>query len=315
MSSKRNEIIEWLLQGDASVRYQVARDLLQEEKNALHRSRQEIHQSGWCKRLIDLWDPVSKRWGGGVYSPKWISTTYTMLDLKNFCLDPSLDCYQQAATLLIEELPVDQRPKSKYPLDLCICGMLLNLCCYGTLDHPGINPIVDVLLDYHMKDGGWNCSLDQNPQHSSLHTTMNVLEGLLEYERNGYTYRLDELQAAVEKAHQFILCHRLYKSDKTGQVIKKSFTMLSYPPRWRYDVLRALDYFRYAGVPYDERMDDALTLLLGKRRKDGTWPVQQKYPGLIHFDYEKTGGSSRINTVRALRVLAYYDRMSFSDTD
>lgn len=306
MNIKIDEIINWLMEGDASIKYQVSKDLLHEDRIVYERYYQDIYKSGWCKKLIDLWNPITKKWGEGIYGPKWISTTYTMLDLKNFCIDPSLDCYQQAATLLIEKLQVDQRPRSEYPLDLCICGMLLNLCCYGKLRHPSINTIVDTLLYYHMDDGGWNCLLSHSPHHSSLHTTINVLEGFLEYEQNNYDYRLDEIQEKMSKAHEFILSHRLYKSDKTGKVINKSFTMLSYPPRWKYDVLRVLDYFRKANVPYDERLDDAIELLKDKQRKDGTWPVQQKYPGRVHFDYEKTGSSSRINTLRALRVLEFY---------
>lgn len=298
--------IDWLMKGDPSIRYQVSKDLLYEDENAHEKYRNDIHQTGWGKALIDLWNPETKRWGNGIYSPKWISTTYTMLDLKNFGINPNLEVYHEAAKLLIDEMWVKRSPEKVYPLDLCICGMLLNLCCYGKLDQFAIPGIVDTLLEYHMEDGAWNCAIGHHPHHSSLHTTMNVLEGFLEYEQNGYTYQLNEIKKAVNEAHEFILSHRLYKSDKTGEVIKKSFTMLSYPPRWKYDILRALDYFTKRGVTYDSRMDDALDLLVSKRRKDGTWPVQQKYSGLVHFDYEKTGGPSRINTVRALRVLAFY---------
>lgn len=298
--------IDWLMNGDPSIRYQVSKDLLHEDREIYEKYRNTIHQIGWGKSLIDLWNPVSYRWSDAIYSPKWVSTTYTMLDLKKFGIDPSLDIYQKSANLLIDDMWVNRDPKKIYPLDLCICGMLLNLCCYGKLQHFAINAIVDTLLEYHMDDGAWNCALNHNPHHSSLHTTINVLEGFLEYEQNGYTYRLDEIKQTVHSAHEFILAHHLYKSDKTDEVISKSFTMLSYPSRWKYDILRAFDYFANFGVTYDPRMDSALDILVSKRRKDGTWPVQQKYSGLVHFDYEKTGGSSRINTLRALRVLNFY---------
>jgi len=302
------DTIKWLMDGDISVKYFVSKDLLREDKSVYEKYQQEIHKTGWVKRLIDLRDVEAKMWGGGIYGPKWISTTYSMLDIKNFGVDPTLEFYQQSAKLLIDELWVNRSPKKEFPLDLCICGMLLNLCCYGKLAHSAINLIVDLLLDYHMEDGAWNCALVHNPHHSSLHTTINVLEGFLEYKNNGYTYRIDEIDKAVKDAHEFILCHRLYKSDKTGDVIYKAFTMLSYPPRWKYDILRAMDYFAKYGVEYDERMDDAMEIIKKKQRKDGTWPVQQKYSGLIHFDYEKTGSASRINTVRVLRVLKTYGK-------
>lgn len=301
------DLIKWLMEGDPSIKYQTSKYLLCEDKSIYEKYQQDIHKSGWGKRLVDLWDPKTKRWGGGIYSPKWVSTTYTMLDIKNFGIDPNLDCYQQSAVLLVDELWVNRSPKKVYPLDLCICGMLLNLCCYGSVMHPALNAIVDTILDYLMDDGAWNCALYEHPHHSSLHTTINVLEGLLEYKNNGYDYRLDEIKKAVSSAHEFILCHRLYKSDKTGEVINKAFTMLSYPPRWRYDILRALYYFVKSDVPYDERMSDAIQVLKNKQRKDGSWPVQQKYSGRVHFDFEKTGGPSKINTLRALQVLNKYD--------
>lgn len=300
------DIIKWLMEGDASVKYFASKDLLCEHKDVYTKYRNEIHKSGWVKSLIDLQDENTFMWGRGIYSPKWISTTYTMLDIKNFGVDSSIGCYQRSAKLLLDELWINRSPKREYPLDLCICGFLLNLCCYGKINHDALNDIVDLLLDYHMADGAWNCDLGHKPHHSSLHTTINVLEGFLEYKRNGYTYRIDEIDKAVDDAHEFILNHRLYRSDKTGEVIKKSFTMLSYPFRWKYDILRVLDYFREYGIGYDERMADAINLLKKKQRKDGTWPVQQKYSGLVHFDYEKIGGASRINTVRAKRVLKAY---------
>lgn len=301
------DIINWLNEGDATIQYFVSKDLLNEDESKYKNIQSRMNKSGWVKQLIDLRDNKTGMWGGGIYGPKWISTTYTMIDIKNFGIDPSLQWYTQSAKLLLEELWVNYSPKKEFPLDLCICGFLLNLCCYGCIEHDAINDIVDLLLDYQMHDGAWNCDLVHKPHHSSLHTTINVLEGFLEYKQNGYTYRLDEIEKQVADAHEFMLCHRLFKSDKTGGVINKAFTMLSYPARWKYDVLRAMDYFVKYGVDYDERMADAIEVIKKKQRKDGTWPVQQKYSGRIHFDYEKTGSSSRINTVRVLRVLKKYD--------
>lgn len=298
-----DEIKAWLMDGDPSIQYLLHKDILKLPHEEYQKAMEE---KGWVKDLIDLWDKKSAQWGKGIYGPKWISTTYTMLDLKSFEVSPDLVCYQASAKLLMNELVVNRKPKSDYPMDLCICGMLLNLCCYAKIENKNLYDAVDAILNYHMKDGAWNCRLAKHPNHSSLHTTINVLEGLLEYKNQGYSYRLDEINEQMSSAHEFILQHHLYLSDRTGEVIKKQFTMLSYPPRWKYDILRALDYFRKAKVPYDSRMDHALELLKRKRTKEGLWPVQQKYAGLVHFDYEQTGKPSRINTLRAIRVLNTY---------
>ena len=118
--------------------------------------------------------------------------------------------------------------------------------------------------------------------------------------------RLEELQAAQAQSQAFLLQHKLFRSDHTGEVIDKKWLMLSYPSRWKYDILRALDYFQSAKVAYDPRMQDALDVLKSKQRKDHTWPVQAKHPGQTHFDMEQTGSPSRWNTLRALRVLKHF---------
>jgi hypothetical protein len=137
-----------------------------------------------------------------------------------------------------------------------------------------------------------------------------VAEGISEYIRQGYRYRRKELQNAEEASREFILKHCLYKSDRTGKIIDKKMLMLSYPSRWRYDILRGLDYFRLADVGYDGRMNDALAVLLKKRKADGTWPLQARHPGQAHFEMEQTAASSRWNTLRALRVLKHFGRES-----
>jgi hypothetical protein len=162
-------------------------------------------------------------------------------------------------------------------------------------------------LREQLDDGGFNCNTNRMEVfHSSVHTTISVLEGIQEYHANGYTYQLQPLLTAAEKAREFLLMHRLYRSDRTGEIIDKKYLMLSYPSRWRYDILRALCYFQTAGAPYDPRLEDALDVLTKKRRKDGTWPVQAKHPGQTHFEMEKTGGPSRWNTLRTLRVMNTY---------
>jgi hypothetical protein len=170
-----------------------------------------------------------------------------------------------------------------------------------------LKSIVDFLLSKHMQDGGFNCDSNRmRTVHSSMHSTISVIEGILEYARNGYKFRLADLQEAEEKSREFLLQHRLFRSDRTGHIIDKKMIMLSHPSRWRYDILRALDYFQCAGITYDPRVQDALDVLKKKRRKDNRWPVQAKHPGQTHFDMEKTGGPSRWNTLRAMRVLKHF---------
>lgn len=300
-------IIDWLLEGDVSIQYQVHRDLLDTERPDL---QARIATEGWGAQLLCCRQPEG-HWGQRFYQPKWISTHYTLLDLKNLAIFPDNPEIRQSIMQVIETLKGPEggilcNKVSKYA-DVCVNGMFLNYAAYFLIDEMELRSIVDFLLSEHMADGGFNCySNNLGARHSSLHSTISLLEGILEYAQNGYTYRLEELQNAADQSREFILQHNLFRSDKTGDVIDKKMLMLSYPSRWKYNILRALDYFQSASIDYDPRLQDALIILKEKRRKDGKWPVQARHVGQVHFDMEKTGGPSRWNTLRAMRVLRHF---------
>ena len=307
------ELINWLLQGDVSIQFQAQRDLLGLTQPKL---QERIATEGWGAKFLNARKPEG-HWGRGFYQVKWISSHYSLLDLKHLNISPHIPEIQESILQIAHNHKADDggiNPHRDYrgnPVsDMCINGMFLNYACYFGIDEAELESVVNCIIGHQMQDGGFNCRINQGGAiHSSLHTTISVLEGLWEYQKNGYTYRVDELDKIAAEAREFILMHRLYKSDKTGEIIHKKFTMLSYPSRWFYDILRALDYFQSADVDYNPRMQDALDLLLKKRRKDGTFPVQAKHAGKVHFDMEKTGAPSRWNTLRALRVLKHFDQI------
>lgn len=303
------DLVAWLLEGDVSIQYQVHRDLLETERPDL---RDRIATEGWGARFLRF-RKKEGHWGRRFYQPKWISTHYTVLDLKNLAISPDHAAVRQSILQVIRTLkapdggilPIGAEKKS----DMCVNGMFLNYASYFGMQEEDLISLVDLVLAEHMPDGGWNCESNRRAAvHSSMHTTISVLEGILEYAENGYRYRLEELEGAADRARAFLLQHRLFRSDRTGEIIDMKWLMLSYPSRWRYDILRALDHFQCAGVDYDPRMQDALDVLMKKRRKDGRWPVQARHPGQTHFDMEKTGGPSRWNTLRAMRVLWHFDQ-------
>lgn len=299
-----NPLIAWLLEGDFSIQYQTQRDLLGVERPDL---QERVASEGWGAKFLSFQKPEG-HWGQRFYQPKWISTHYTLLDLKNLGISPEQPQIRGSIAQVLADWKAEDggillSPAAKLS-DLCVNGMFLNYAAYFKLPEEDLESLVDHILREHLPDGGFNCNNNRfKVFHSSMHTTISVLEGIQEYQLNGYTYRLEPLLAAAESAREFLLEHRLFRSDKTGEIIDKRWLMLSYPSRWKYDILRALDHFQSAGVAYDSRMDDAVEVLLKKRRKDGTWPVQAKHAGQTHFDMEKTGGPSRWNTLRALRVL------------
>ena len=199
-------------------------------------------------------------------------------------------------------------PSTSINSDVCVNGMFLNYASYFQVDSTALESIVDSLLNERMTDGGFNCQLNRSgAKHSSLHSTLSVLEGIAEYSKNGYQYRINELIEAKKYALEFILQHNLFKSDRSGKIINKGFLRFPFPSRWKYDILRALDYFRYDAVKWDERLLPAIEILINKRNKNGTWNQYAGYAGKVHFQMEKPGTPGRWNTLRALRVLKHYN--------
>jgi hypothetical protein len=303
----KNPLIQWLLDGDVSIQYQVNRDLLDTVDSQL---QERIATEGWGARFLSFRN-ANGHWGLGYYQPKWTSTHYTLQDIRNLCLSPQNENVRQTVALILKNHkgtdgginPAKMPGKS----DVCVNGMFLNYASYFGADQTALQSVVDFILSQHMHDGGFNCHSNfKGAMHSSLHTTLSIIEGILEYSRNGYPYRLAELTKARKQSEEFILLHRLYKSHRTGEIINSKMLLLSYPSRWYYNILRALDYFRDAGAAYDNRMEDALSIVLKKRRPDNKWPLQAKHMGKTHFEMESGGQSSRWNTLRAMRVLKHF---------
>ncbi len=304
-----NTTLKWLLQGDISIQYLTRKYLLKENQNELKKLRTRISSEGWGKKFLDA-RGTKGHWGRRFYQPKWISSHYTLLDLRYLEIEP-VEPIKETLTLILNQCKAPDgsinESVTRESGDLCVNGMFLNYASFFRVPEEELKSIVDYLLENQMPDGGFNCELKtKGATHSSMHTTISALEGIWEYIIAGYDYRSNQLKRVKEDAEEFLLMHRLFKSDKTGDIIDKKWTMLSFPSRWRYDILRALVYFVDSGKPYDPRMDNALNVLISKRRKNGAWPVQAKHPGVVHFDMEKTGDPSRFNTLRALRVLNEY---------
>lgn len=302
-----DERVEWLLKGDVSIEYQVYCDLLSDERKDL---RERITREGWGESLLSKRKP-NGHWGHGYYSPKWISSHYSILDLRNMWLPANNSAVRETMDMILKNKkgPDGGINPSGYikESDVCMNGMMLNCAAYFGMDKEDLESIIDFILEQILPDGGFNCQFNRSgATHSSLHSTLSVAEGIYEYEKNGYSYRVDELKKARKSADEFMLMHQLFISDQTGKIIKKDFLRFPYPPRWKYDILKALDYFQYSGAEWDDRMQPAIVVLLKKQNNDGTWNQCAGYSGLTHFTMEKAGKPGRWNTLRALRVLKHF---------
>lgn len=306
-----NVLIEWLLEGDVSIQYQVYRDLLGIVRKDL---QNRIESEGWGKQLLSNRNPKG-HWGDRFYQPKWTSTHYTLMDLRNLNMSPDNKLVKESIdivliNLIAEDGGIQLGSSKSQRSDVCVNGMFLNYAAYFNTPEKKLRSIVDCLLQEIMFDGGFNCRTTRGgAKHSSLHSTISVLEGLFEFRKAGCIYRKSEILTAIKRAEEFILLHKLFLSDRTGKIIHKDFLKLSYPSRWKYDILRALDYFQRAERQWDNRMDLAITQIFNKQNKDGTWPIQAAHPGARHLTMEQAGKPSRWNSLRVMRVLKHFDRI------
>jgi hypothetical protein len=305
---KQDVVLDWLLRGDPAIRWQVMQDLWHTNKTLVQQERSKIAHNGWGKQLLAQ-QSQDGLWGGGLYSPKWTSTTYTLLLLRRLGLPAPHPQADKACELLLDkgcytDGGINFSSTIKHS-ETCITGMVLSIVCYFQYQDERNDHIVNHLLRQQMPDGGWNCQSYQGATHSSVHTTISVLEGLQEYQRFNNNFRDDVIQAQA-RGREFLLAHRLFRSHRTGEIFDPKITRLSFPPRWRYDIMRALDYFQACAAPYDKRMNDALRIIVKKRTADGYWLLQQRYSGKTFFEMEQVGEPSRWNTLRALRILRKY---------
>ena len=320
------DVVAWLLDSDPAIRWQVMRDLSDAPEEEVAAERSRIANEGWGARLLALQTPDGQ-WDGGLPTftsakaaewwrslpperqgtlfPEWTSTSWSLMLLRNYGLDPMSAQARHAVRLVREHCrwEHDGEPFFAGEVEPCINGKIVAMGAYFGEDVKGI---VDRLLGEQMSDGGWNCEQENGSTRGSFHSTIDVLDGLLEYERA--IGGSPEVTAARLRGHEYLLERRLLRRLSTGEVIDAAFTQFSYPTYWHYDVLRGLDYLRAAGADPDERMSEAIDLVRSKRDPDGRWPLENPHPGRLHFAMDEgERRPSRWNTLRAMRVLRWYE--------
>lgn len=306
------EVLGWLLDGDPAIRWQVLRDLAGAPEDQWLAEQQRVASDGWGARLLSHQD-ADGRWTPRLYGKKWISTTYSLLLLCLLGLPGTDERARRSCRLFLDEgLWTDggmNLSATTRRSETCVTGMVLSLLSWFGIDDPRRERLVDYLAAEQMPDGGWNCRRHAGATHSSFHTTINVLEGLREYaaadERR--TAAVDAVPAMAARGREFLAVHSLYRSHRTGRPVDPKLTRLSFPPQWHHDILRGLDHFRGAAAPADPRLRDPVDVLRRLRLDDGRWPLQQRHPGASWFEMERVGEPSRWNTLRALRVIDWFE--------
>lgn len=309
--------MDWLLDSDPAIRWQAFRDLADAPPEVVAAERASVvtERDSWGARLLAL-QGSDGQWEGGALFPAqrrpreegqpWTATAFSLVLLHDFGVDPHNDAVRRAVAQVRDHCRWEHagEPFFSGEVEPCINGMTVTLGAYFGED---VDDVVARLVAEQLADGGWNCEAENGSVRSSVHTTIRVLEGLLAHERA--TGGSTESIAARQRGEEYLLERRLLRRKSTGDVIDPAFLQFSFPTRWHYDVLRALEYFRAVGNRPDPRVDEAIDVLRSKRQSDGRWLLENTHPGAVHFAVDDGDGRpSRWNTLRALRVLRWYEQ-------
>jgi hypothetical protein len=306
-------VIDWLLESDPAIRWQVMRDLADEPPAVVAGERATVATEGWGARLLAL-QAEDGRWGGRPWSLDYTDTFHVLELLRRLGLDPASDAARRAIGRVEEHViwkggapvdtPWDDHRFFEGEVEPCING---NVVATGASFGVDVTPLVERLLGEQVGDGGWNCEVENGATVSSFGTTINVVGGLLAYER--WRRGADRVRSARERAEGYLLERRLLRRKSTGELIDPGFLQFAFPTWWHYDVLRALDHLRDAGHdPHDGQIDEALDTVVGKADADGRWRLDIVHEGESHLDMERAGEPSRWITLIARRVLAWAGR-------
>jgi hypothetical protein len=308
-------VIQWLLDSDPSIRWQVMGDLLGSPAEEVAAERARVATEGAGARLLSL-QAADGRWGGAAWNRGWHSTMHVLMLLRDLGLDPASDQASRATDLVGDQVTwkgcgpreCDVNAFFDGEIEPCINGQVAAAGAYFGQDVRGL---VARLLAEQLPDGGWNCEAANGSTRSSFNTTICVLEALLAYECAAGARK--EIIEARLRGQEYLLERRLFRRRSTGEVIERDrkggseWTRFAFPTWWHYDVLRGLEYLCNAGIAYDERLAEAIDLVASKRNSDGVWLLETRYPGLMPVELEEDEGqASRWNTLRALRVLNWF---------
>jgi hypothetical protein len=342
-----DRVVQWLLRGDPAIRWQVLRDLVDATEPEVATERARVEHEGWGARLLarrgpdGLWakgacfpntaafaadtaralaagepppawpspdaEPEDAPTDGRGAEPgqPWTATYWVLRDLCQLGVPPDRPRMQESARLVDRNCrwECDGRPFFAGEEDCCINAGTIAIGAYLGVD---VEPVVRRLMADQMPDGGWNCWAEKRPAPSSFASTLDVIDALLRWEH--HTGGSEEVRRARRDGEEYLLRRNLFRSARTGEVVNPQWGKFSHPPRWHYDLLKATEYFARRGGSADPRVAEAMEHVRAKRRPDGRWLLENTHPGAVHVRFEEPDGTpSRWNTLRALRVLRWYD--------
>ena len=327
--SLEENAFKWLLSQDhPGIRYWTLRDLLGASENDPEASsyRKQIPSYGPVGEVLSEQHP-NGYWAEpeDCYWPKWQATVWPLILLAEMGMPgnhpkirSAVEYYLSVAMSQDKSWPPPDYPEGDltgYRLlwEPCVTGnMARTLAQFGYREDPRVREMFDWLIRTQLPDGGWNCEpgpWGKDVHHSSF---MSTIEPLWAFSALDPSHWPRGGKEAVARGCEFLLMHRLYKSDHSFKIINEEWTKLHFPMFYLYDILHGLRVLTALGYGRDERTSDARELLLSKRLPDGTWPLEATFLQSIRSNLVKDKTSGNWRLVRGERIAdvpAIYERL------
>lgn len=277
----------WLSNQDTSIQY-LHEQLSNQQSNG--ELQQRIATEGYGKYLLSKQNPDG-HWGKYYYQPKWTSTHYTLLQLKDCRLSSEHPACREILFKMFEECQLPEGglnlAKSDMPSDVCVDGMILNYASYFISESEHLKLLVQSILQKQKSDGGFTW-LNQN--EGDPHSTICVLEGLHSFLVNtDFVDLQSDIESAIQKGLNYFYQHNLFLEEKKYQ-------KLAYPFRYFYSVFRFLLLAADLDVKVNESIVEALNLL-SKKDFNGFFKLEKEYKGQAFINFSKVGETNPFLTV------------------
>jgi hypothetical protein len=308
MMEMQTDVVNWLVESDPAIRWQVMRDILHSPPATYEAERSRLTREGWCAQLLGS-QADDGLWNRSLYNGKWLSTTYSLYMLKLLGLHPGdpralKGCEQLFSQGLYQDREI-RFSRGQVISDLGVSALVLSISSYFTYDSPAIPHMVDYLVSQQSDEGSWLTNDDPSSMDYTFETTLLVLKALYQYKIRFSGKGIITITHAVRQGQEYLLNRHLGLED--GMPIKPQWTTFSFPAYWFYDILTALEYFYWFGKTKDKRLQPAIDLLLARQTRDGRWTLGSRHSGKTYFNMEEVGKASRWNTLRALRALTWWE--------
>ena len=306
-------VLDWLLDSDPAIRWQVLRDLVHAPAEVVAAERARVANEGWGARLLAL-QGEDGQWAGGACFPAryldhadedpgqpWTSTLPTLQLLRDFGIDPRADRVRRAVAR-VEIAAVGSTPASRSSRVKSSRASMAGPSPWASTSIRMSTMWSLVSWVNSSRTAGGTARRRTVPSARRSRPRSTSSKDSRPHERRDR--RLCGIhRGAATRRRIPSSSEALFRRKSTGEVVNPAWLQFSFPIRWQYDVLRALDYFRSVGDAPDPRMDEAIELLRSKQQPDGRWLLENTHPGKIHFSLEDGDGRpSRWNTLRAMRA-------------